>query len=284
MPNIVIVVTFLYILAGVIQIIVGVKTYEWRFRLHSNAFSGLLFCFGIYCIGYGLELNSHGFIGKTIALYIQYFGIVFIPAYWLVLAIDSTDRIKWSSNKSKALIFLLPIITWLVVITNYYHSLYYTQIIQYQNGPFAILHFERGPWFWVFLIYTNIYMILGYILFLSSWHTSTNLYRRQTRVLLIASVFPWITFFLFLNGYTPYGLDLVPVSHIISVSIFWYGFKDRDFNNLIPIARNVVFDVISDGIIVIDEKNQLADFNNAAKNFFYKSFLRTHWYTNKRSI
>jgi PAS domain S-box-containing protein len=96
------------------------------------------------------------------------------------------------------------------------------------------------------------------------------LYRQQAITLIIAVLAPWVGNFLYLSGKSPISfLDLTPFAFTLTVvALAWavFGFQLVD---LTPIARGMVVEGMSDGMIVIDSQGKIADINSAATEMIH---------------
>src|SRR5260370_17046042 len=95
---------------------------------------------------------------------------------------------------------------------------------------------------------------------------STRLYLGQAGALLIAVLAPWVGNALTAFGLSPFpDLDLTPFAFMISgLAIAWSLFRFR-LLDILPIARETVFESMSDAVIVVDEQNRIVDLNLAAR-------------------
>ncbi|MHB1457806.1 MAG: histidine kinase N-terminal 7TM domain-containing diguanylate cyclase [Armatimonadota bacterium] len=268
MPKEVMIISILLIVSGTIAGIVGLHTLSWRFRAITTAYGALMLSIAIYSIGYGFELNSNSLNNKLFWLDVQYLGISFLPAFWNIMAIQYVGREKWLNKYTLFLLFLIPVITLLLHYTDAYHHLHYGPASIIHNGPFEIISFAKGPFYWVYVVYVNLSILFGNILFFDFWRRSVAMYRKQITVMFIASIFPWISHLFYVTGNSIYGLDLAPFALLVSTLIYWYGLRSYHLFDLIPIARETILDVITDSILVLDMNDRIIDYNTIAKKMF----------------
>jgi diguanylate cyclase (GGDEF)-like protein/PAS domain S-box-containing protein len=90
--------------------------------------------------------------------------------------------------------------------------------------------------------------------------------KRSQVIILIGSVsIGWVTNIINLTGLSPIqGFDLTPVSFVfISLVLTWFIFRKQLFD-LLPIARGILMDNMTDGVIVLDDDGRVIDYNQAA--------------------
>lgn len=79
-------------------------------------------------------------------------------------------------------------------------------------------------------------------------------------------VAPIIANHFYLNGLSPHGIDLGPVS--MSISFIFHGVALLTFQmfHVAPIARDCVFESMSEGVIVLNSQGLIVDYNQAMRN------------------
>jgi signal transduction histidine kinase len=129
-----------------------------------------------------------------------------------------------------------------------------------------VVVFEHGPAFpWVIVSgYSMVLLLIG-ALWLAS-RRGPEISRRQGRLLFLASIFPVLTNLVYLFGVGGVeGVDWTSVTFSVSGLLFLVALYGTRFLDLVPIARHVIIERMSDCVLVLDTKNQLADFNPAAQ-------------------
>lgn len=240
-------------------------------RLHAagaKAYVGLMLSVAMYSLGYALELSSTTLNGIILSLRIEYLGIPFIPAFWIILALQYTGAGKTFPRWVFYGLFGIPIITFILHYTNDFHHLYYISLSVNSNAPFPIADITKGIWYHVNIFYLNICILAGNILFFRIILRSMGPLRKQAVTIFLTSLIPWIGNFVYQSGITPYGIDIVPVTLSLTGPSFAIAlFRFRLFD-VIPIARETVFEIMYDPVLIMDSNARLADFNNAAATFF----------------
>jgi hypothetical protein len=82
-------------------------------------------------------LNTKIFFAK-----ISYFGIAFVAACWFFFALSSFQ--KYSINYAFTFLWIIPIITLVLVLTNDFHKLIWTNIYLSENPYGIIANFNHG--------------------------------------------------------------------------------------------------------------------------------------------
>jgi diguanylate cyclase (GGDEF)-like protein len=234
----------------------------------AKAYIGLMLSVAVYSLGYALELSSTTLDGIIVSLRIEYLGIPFIPAFWLILALQYTGVGKTFPRWVFSGLFGIPLITFILHFTNDFHHLYYESLSVNSSAPFPLADITKGIWYHINIFYLNICILAGNILFFRIILRSMGSLRKQAVTMFASSLIPWVGNFIYQSGLTPYGIDIVPITLALTGPSFAIAlFRFRLFD-VVPIARETVFEIMYDPVLIMDSNARLADFNNAAAAFF----------------
>ncbi|MEB2776244.1 histidine kinase N-terminal 7TM domain-containing protein [Algoriphagus sp. D3-2-R+10] len=224
-----------------------------------------MLCAAIWGFFYGLELSVSTLEAMKLFIKLEYLGIAFIGAFWVIFSL------KYTSYKSKnyrvliAFVLATPILTYLLVLTNEHHHLYYQSFNISKLGPFPTASIEIGPWYYVNLIYTYAAFAMGLLIIWKRFRFSDQLFKTQTQLMLLAVLFPLLFNLFYQSGiFRPFeDIDLTPFSFLLSYLILGFAIIKYQLFNLKPIARNKVMEAITRGVLVLDSETKIVDFNPA---------------------
>jgi hypothetical protein len=115
----------LYVFVGVLFLSIMFVYSLYRGKSGFAKALGLLsLSLDIYLLGYLMEINSRTLSEMLFWNQIQYFGIPFFPALWLIMGMLYTGRIKSLWEWKFALVLIIPILTILIRLTNEYHQFF----------------------------------------------------------------------------------------------------------------------------------------------------------------
>jgi len=219
-----------------------------------------------WSLGYALELGSGDLPTKVFWAKVEYLGIVTVPVMWLLFSLQYTGRKKWLTRRNLALLAIEPAVMLLLVWSNDFHGLIWSNIKLNTIGPLSILDFTYGVWFWVNTAYSYLLLLIGTILLFQAFWSAPRLYRGQAGALLIGALTPWVGNALYISGLSPFPhLDLTPIAFTFTgLAVAWGLFRFR-LLDVVPVARNAVIESMSDGVIVLDAQNRIVDLNPAAQ-------------------
>lgn len=238
----------------------------------TRNYAGLMLCAAAYALGYGLELGSPDLIHVQVMLRIQYLGIPFLPYFWISLAWAYLEPqgmpLRW-----KYLPLCLSVAIFLVFQTNDLHHLYYTSQEFTRSNGLSITRIGKGSVYWLNIAYLNISIAIGALLLFRAWRQAIPLYRQQALMLLAGSFLPWIFHLLYQTGLSPHQIDLSPFGIAATGIIYSLATLNHKMLSVLPLARDIVFDGIAEGVIVLDSNLRIIDFNYAATRFYPKLTL-----------
>lgn len=242
--------------------LLAIMTFQRRKQApEASAFGCLMVAAVIYVFGYAGEMSQTTVRGAYLWLMFENIALPWMPGLWLLSAFRHNGRKVpvWT-------LFIIPTIGSIGVFTNHWHGLFYGPMHMEQNGPFSLLEMHRGP----IAILDNCYLLLACSLapwlYISHFRQSSTLFRRQAIVVIISSLLPAVSYFIYLADLSPYGLDLAPLALALSAGLFYYGVFRLSAFDLDPMARNLVFKGMRDAVLIVDNKARLLDFNPAAQS------------------
>lgn len=253
------------IVAGISSVII--------YRLGDSVrwFAITMLLVSIWALAYGFELSSKTLEAMLLWVKIEYVGIAFAPGTWLWFSLKYTGLHKWTSTKFFPVVFGIPIVTFIMVMSNACHHLHYKEVELYLNGPFPLMAITVGPWYFVHVGFFYISLFTGSLLLVYRFRSAEALFKNQTYLLLLAGFVPWVFNLVYLLGYRPFEhIDLTPYAFLIMYIFVGIGLLRFELFNIRPIARDKVFEVITKGILVFDSSLRIIDFNPSIKSWLQK--------------
>lgn len=252
-------------LSAATSIFIAVYLFFKRISPCGKIFAVLMLMTSIYSLGYAFEISSNSLQEVVFWLRFQYIGISFIPTLWLIFSLKFLSLDKWLKKQTIFVMFSLSFITFILHNTNQYHYLYYNSITINIIDSVTITSIERGFWYHIHMWYTNLSLLIGNILYINAVIKSPSTYKSQYMIIAIASFFPWAGCILYFTGISPFGIDLTPISMLFMNILSLYALFSFGLLDIIPIARDTIFDNMQDMTLVFDKYNRLVDYNMAAK-------------------
>ncbi len=254
---------------GTALLSLGLIAYVWR-HIYIKGVKAFILCMislFMWSFFYGLELASPTISQMLFWIKFEYLGIVSVSPFWFILVALYTGKEQWLTRKNIFLLFILPFINLLMLYTTQWHHLFYRNVyLDFQQG-IPLLGIEHGPWFWVHTIYSLLISLAGVFLLIKSLWQFSSLYRQQAMIMLLSVFSPWLMNGLYISNALPIGpLDPTPFGFLMSGILLTFGVFRFKLFEIMPIAKNTLFDLLSDGIIVVDSQYKIIDLNPKAIN------------------
>ncbi len=223
----------------------------------------LTFLSSVFAFGYMFEMMSTSIEEVKFWLSVEYLPLPFIPAFIVLMCFNYVGKKIYPAFYY--LLFTVPIITIFTHNTNDWHDMYYKKIGFRSDTPFPVADLVAGPFHYLHSFYLFVCIMLSVIVLLMELRKSVFQFQMQILLMVFGLLTPIIASYFYLNKLSPYGIDLGPVS--IGLTCLFHGlsiFMFRSFN-VVPIARDTVFETMQEGVIVLNQKGIVVDFNNAVR-------------------
>lgn len=218
-----------------------------------------------YSFGSAFEYMSTDLSTIKFWLKVEYIGIPFISTLWLILVLHYTGLYVWF-RKWIPLLFVIPIITLLLHYTNDLHHFFYSEILLKKEGNSgSIVKLLKGPWYWVHISYDYLQALLGMCMFVYMYLKAIPLVRNQIIMMMLGAFAPWMANAIYLIGHFNFYLDLTPVGFVLTGYFFIRGIYRFNMFRLIPTAMKTVFETMQDGVMILDNENNITNLNLSAK-------------------
>ncbi|MEQ8859496.1 MAG: diguanylate cyclase [Pseudomonadales bacterium] len=201
---------------------------------------------------------------KLLALKLSVVGIALAPVLWFLFALTYTRRQMHVSALVRNLLSVIPLITIVLAVTNDWHQLMWRDARLMLVQGFVALITERGPWFYVHVLYAYGLMMVGTTILAYGLATTTRLVRPVIGVVLAPLVvFAANLLFLLPGNPVPWfditTLGLVAGALILDLAVLRYGVFDD-----IPVLRDRILEQLGDGVVVVNQVGIIVDVNQAA--------------------
>jgi len=258
-------------LAASVLISLVLAVYMWRQRRAPFAapIALLMALVALWSFGYILEISAPTLEQKIFWAKIEYIGIAFMPLVWLAIALSYTGSTRWLRGRRLALLAIVPVLTVLSAFTNAQHHLLWRTIeletFDLARGSYHFFSATYGVWFWINLVYSYIFLLIGTIIFVRAVLRSQGLFRGQMVTLVVGALLPWISNILYLTKLNPFpGLDLTPFSFAFTGIALTVGLFRFGLFRIAPVAHDTLFASMAYGVLVLDESYRILDMNPAA--------------------
>ena len=251
-----------------------VLAYIWGQRREQGAWplGVLMLGVALWSLGAALEMAAVELVDKMQWAKLLYIGIVMVPGAWFYFALQYSGR----TIGQRAVLWLVvePVLVLLVVWNDALHGFYWQRIELVQEGGYSIAAITQGTGFWLHATYSYILLLVGLVALVRRYARAHGPYKKQIGALVAASAIPWLANILYLFSLNPFPLlDLTPFAFAFTGLISaWALFRFRLFD-LKPVARDLLIEHMSYGVLVLDDKDRVVDINPAARALFASNDL-----------
>lgn len=253
-----------------ISLFLGVWGIKNRKKPAALQFGLSMLCLTLWTFGFILELAGIDFKTKLIWYNFQFLFIYLFPVnlFWMTKDLSNL----WLKEKLERFYFYIfisiSLIIFLTGVINPHDSLFMKNLSIIENNGYTFLAGAAGPVYYIGIGYVFFFVILSVGILLYELIKREKFFKLQILLLLLAQVFPLITSVLYtfklLDTSFNYSTFIFSLSGIL---IFIALFKLKLFG-IQPIAKNILIENLSDGVLVLDRENTVIDMNIITKKIF----------------
>ncbi|WP_143447895.1 histidine kinase N-terminal 7TM domain-containing protein [Kineosporia sp. R_H_3] len=240
-----------------------------------------------YVWRYRRAAGGHGLVALSLAVF------VWTTCYAMELVTDTLEINKvWSGLKFVGIVAVLPGLAWFVDEYTGARRLTRGRLALLCIEPVAVLtllavpawhdsfHFypdsavaaslrgerpipEAGDFFWPHAVYTWVGVAICVVLLSTRLVRIAQPYRRQAYAIVVATALPMLVNVLFNVGVIVGDVDPTPFAFVLTAVVLFWGFFRLRLLDLVPVARGVVVEQMTDGVVVLDAYGRVVDTNPA---------------------
>ncbi|MGV3622967.1 MAG: histidine kinase N-terminal 7TM domain-containing protein [Archangium sp.] len=210
-----------------------------------------------------LDLCAANLPLKQVGLFIQFVGFIFVPTTALRFALTNTGR-SWMTWRVFWLLMTPGLALLVAFLTNdVHHTVDVSTELSPRDG-FVMRNSVAGSAFWLFVAWAYLQVLLVAIIYGFETLYGSPLGRRHAVLLLLGTLIPWVTNVIFLKGWAPDpALDLTVFGYTATAILWAIAITRARMTELVPAARNLVFDRLVDPVVVLDQHGRFLDGNAA---------------------
>jgi len=238
-------------------------------------FSILMMTVLLWSLFYALEIMFFDEGVTLVFAKLKYIGIVFAPVAWCFFSLSYTRKTYSISKISILGLSIIPIISLSMLFSNSFHHLFWKSFSLAGNNSLRIISADSYIFFWFHTYYSYVLILIGTSLILLMLLRSKDIFTKQNLALLIGVLTPFMGNILIVFDLVrlPFGYDLTPVLFVISGLSFSFAVVYYKFLELIPAARDEIFEHFTQAIFVLNKNLKIVDMNAAADNLLKEGYL-----------
>ncbi len=203
-----------------------------------------------------------------------YTAIPVIPYVFLAFVLRLTHASDTVRKLSRLAVMTIPPVIFLTALTNDFHHWLWSSIQLVNSGGGVTGVYGQGPAFHLVVlviygstVFTVYNLVRGVFLF-------TGIFRKQLLVLLYSQMISIAVNAMYVFDASLFGYaDPTPVAFTITGLLISYGIFRYSLLELVPAARNILFDNLDGGVLVFNSEMKIIDYNRTIVKFFGKDSL-----------
>lgn len=217
-------------------------------------------CEGLLYFGFSLTTNV--FITK-----IQYLGILPAVHASLVFVLQVFGPRSWLRPASIALLALAAASFIALAWSNDAHFWHWSAYHLLDQGAFPMLGLSKGPTYWLMVLWCYSILLAVSLVLLKQIFQGAAFYRGQALMVFLGFAVVWTANIVYVSGNSPVpNMDLGPLAFTLVAAAMAWGFFRYNLLEIMPVARDEVFNSLADAVLVVDSQNRVVDMNPAARN------------------
>lgn len=265
-------VPLVYLIAAIPYAWLGL--YAWRKRpaVAVTPFAWAMLAMSIWAFTYSLEIFFSNLQAKLLVVNIEYIGIISVPVYLLFFALEFTGKSHLLTQRTKILIWGIPILSLILVWTNPLHHLMWNRETVSTVTGLDLLDVRFGIFFWVHIVYSYTLVAYANILLIIELLQRPRMYRIQISFIILGMLIPVIGNLIFINGVNPIkDLDTTPLFFLpTALGLSWAVIK-YSLLEVLPPEHLTVLKTMKDGVVVLNPQRRISFINPIAETLLNRT-------------
>lgn len=238
--------------------------FAWRRRgaVGATWLSLMMFACAEWALALALEATVPSFSAQLIFAKASYLGSSSVGVFFLLFALEFSERRRWIRPWLIGGLLAAPVVAFGLASTNEIHHLIWTSITS--PPPGGHIHvYHHGPAYWAVAFFVLGTTALAGAILVNYAVRSRGVFRWQSVEIIVAVAIPWVAFVV--QASAAEGQMVLDAAAWISLtgSILAFSILRHHLLDLVPLARDVLFDELPDGVLVLDADGRVVDVNRA---------------------
>jgi signal transduction histidine kinase len=197
---------------------------------------------------------------------VETFGIVVVSPAWFIFTYCHRYQVKRFARRYILLLSIIPIVTLFLTWTNESHHLIWTSITPSVTDP-VVLTYEHGAGFLIAVAYNYVLLSAGFWNLLQAIRTLPEQQHLHAKTLLVGISAPIVGNIFYVLGFSPIqGVDITPFCLTLTALIYYLTVFRFRLYDVRSIARASTIENMQDGVLILNEYNQIVDVNPSVLN------------------
>ncbi len=249
------------------SILISLSIYGWHYKenigVKEFVLAMLASAWWVFCQGF--ELMAATLPIKLFWANIEYIGAGLSTFAYLMLAMRFSGKDKFLTKRNIGFILMIFAVFFGLVFTDTYHGLMRRNFsLNVSSIPYTIDK-EYGALYPLYLLFTYSINVTSLLLLFITALKKDAIYRKQATILLLGLGIIALSNITYILGLAPVKrFDLAPALFGLSGSVIFWGIFHHKLLNIMPVARDLLVERMSNGVVVSDRSNVIIDINHSA--------------------
>ena len=234
-----------------------------------RSFIGVAVGSGVWSLAYAAQLSTATLSASLFWNRFLWVGVGLLAVSWPAFVLSYVDWTTWLRPRRFVVLCIVPAAAVVGVLFVGPAPLFYQSPALVSFDGYLVMAYTPTPALIGLIAYTYLvnlatFAVLGYAALVRD-----GLFRRQAALLLLAGIAPMTAGLLGIWGvFGTAFVDFTPMAFAVTSAVVgWVVFRHR-LLDISPIARDVVFTNLSDGVVVVDAEGRIVDCNEPARGMF----------------
>ncbi len=218
-----------------------------------------------WSIWFAIELLVPELGDKLVFSNLKFVAITLLPVVFLAMALDYTGRRPWLTPVRILSFCVVPLVTNILLWADHSALVRATAWMD-TRGTYPVVAGSWGPWFWVHAGYSFALLLSALGLLIAALFSTVPIHRKRLFGVAVGTMIPIAGGLVeTLVPSSSYLDDPTPALLILAVLVLAWGLLRVRIFNLVPVARHALVENMRDGVLVLDDTNQVVDLNESAR-------------------
>ncbi len=254
------------LLTAAIALIIGSISVRWWKTPGIIYFSLLMITIGVWSFFAGVEAAAVPIPSKILSAKMQYLSIAFIAVFWLLLVIQYSHQDQRIPYWWVVLLMIMPALTIYVVATESTHHWLWQTIVPSSGTPGAPLQYTHSWWFSISTAFFYLELIIGVFILIHNILVPPRTNGSRALLLLVGLIPPLLSNLIYQSDL--FAINSLQVMLMVGLTItgmiYYWGFYYFELVEYSSLARDVIIDNMSEGVIVLDSRDRIYNINSTA--------------------
>ncbi len=250
--------------------VLSIYSFNKRKRVKGGKeFFTLISFVSFWCLAGSFEQMATQLETKIFWSVICYISIPNVPINLFLFVVKYTQDEMFGRPLFIRSLYTFSVITFIIAATNSFHGLLWPDVYIVSGIGGITARYEHGIWFWLNTAFCYLLVFAALSLLIKGFLIYRELYVRQTRQIIFALIVPLLVSvtYIFFGEYLNY-IEITPLGFTFSSIFLSYGIFRYNFLDLVPAARNILFDNLKEAILVLDKEKRIIDSNGLLSHIF----------------